>query len=54
MYFAGILAKACLFCAISMVNDKVRMTPLTALETVFVMEIIQEAYGREEKNKEED
>lgn len=54
MYFASILVKACLFCFLSSVNDKIRLTPLTALESVFVMEIIQEVYGREEKEKEDE
>ncbi len=54
MYFGSILAKAIIFCVLSSVNDKVRMTPLTALESVFVMELVQEFYGRDSRKNEED
>ena len=50
MVFSAIFVKVILFCAISTVNTIVREKPLSALESVFVMEIIQEAYGPEEED----
>jgi hypothetical protein len=51
MHLTGILVKALLFCVFSSINDKVRQKPLSAIEAVFVIEIIQEAYGYDEDDK---
>lgn len=48
MIISAIIVKAIVFCFLSSVNEKVRMAPLTALEAVFVIEIINEVYGCDE------
>lgn len=48
MIFSSIAVKAILFYLLSSINNNVRITPFTALEAVFVIEIINEVYKEDE------
>lgn len=53
MVFSGIFIKTVLFFIISGVNENVMHHKLNVFETVFVMELIQEVYGKEKEEEDQ-